>query len=192
MTSIRARPVPFVASFIGSPPMNLLDGPTGGRRPRVRGEQRRPSALPAAVTALGGRELANRRAAGAPAARRRKSDADVETVEVLGAEHLIHGEVAGHDSSSAPARSTSRHRARTSPSALPPDSVHWFDPATGLRIKARSSWRLFPALELAVDLGALAVQRERVFLQLEAALGRRPAAGATRFRHRRTPRPGRR
>jgi sn-glycerol 3-phosphate transport system ATP-binding protein len=133
--AVYSRPATtFVASFIGSPPMNLFPGrvsPDG--RAFVAADNSRIE-LPAAYGALGGRELVlgvrpeNLLLGGSNLAMQ------VETVEVLGAEHLVHGKVAG-----------TGLIVRTGPQASPApgamaqfgfsaEAVHWFDPTTQLRI----------------------------------------------------------
>ncbi len=129
----------FVASFIGSPPMNLLAGRLSADGRAFEASNGVRVTLPAAVTGLGGRELLIGVRPEHLVTGGSNLTLTVETVEVLGAEHLIHGEVAGHDVI-----------VRTGPLHKPPpgtnlalgftaDSVHWFDPATGLRIEARGS-----------------------------------------------------
>src|SRR4051812_6662454 len=102
----------FVASFIGSPPMNLLKNAPGGRPGAITGV--RPEHLD-----IGDHGW----------------EVHVDTVELLGAERLVYGHLAGEPII-----------VRTEESALPPapDSVihvrpregrlHWFDAATGKRI----------------------------------------------------------
>ncbi|MFL6694134.1 MAG: sn-glycerol-3-phosphate ABC transporter ATP-binding protein UgpC [Ramlibacter sp.] len=103
----------FVASFIGSPPMNLLKEAPGGRAGTITGV--RPEHL---VVGSDGWNVT------------------VETVELLGAERLIYGRVGGEqiivrveEGRLAPPRSEDVIRVR-------PDEgrVHRFDPATGKRI----------------------------------------------------------
>ena len=102
----------FVASFIGSPPMNLLKNAPGGREGTITGI--RPEHLD--VVADGGWEV------------------QVETVELLGAERLVYGRVGGEqviirieEGQPSPApESTIRARPR-------PDRLHAFDAATGKR-----------------------------------------------------------
>jgi sn-glycerol 3-phosphate transport system ATP-binding protein len=124
----------FVASFIGSPPMNLFEGHVtdDGRNFQTKGGV--PVALPSAVTSLSGRELVmgvrpehlELGGSGLSMA--------VETVEVLGAEHLIHGVVAGHD---VIVRTGPQDHAAPG-SALnlgfPARGIHWFDATTRKRI----------------------------------------------------------
>ncbi len=131
----------FVASFIGSPPMNLFKG-------RVSADGAAFDAggvhitLPAPVAHLAGRELTlglrpeHLQLGGG------NIDMQVETVEMLGAEHLIHGTVATtslivgtgpHDN---PAPGTRL------PLSFRPEHMHWFDPASGQRLQAPADRRL--------------------------------------------------
>jgi sn-glycerol 3-phosphate transport system ATP-binding protein len=126
----------FVASFIGSPPMNLFegrlepDGVTFTARDGVK------LSLPAARPALAGREAILGVRPEHLMLGGGNLPMEVETVEMLGAEHLIHGEVAGHDVI-----------VRTGPHDNPPpgttlqlgfkaEAVHWFDAASGARVEA--------------------------------------------------------
>jgi sn-glycerol 3-phosphate transport system ATP-binding protein len=102
----------FVASFIGSPPMNLLTGAPGARPGTVMGI--RPEHLD-----IGG--------TGWPL--------QVETCELLGAERLIYGRLGNEqvivrteESSAAPAPGATIHVAPRE------GKVHWFDAGTGKRI----------------------------------------------------------
>ena len=101
----------FVASFMGSPPMNLLKNAPGGKPGSILGI--RPEHLDMGDT---GWEL------------------KVETVELLGAERLVHARLGDemliirtHEDQGAPAvGSTIRAQPRE-------DRLHWFDAATGQR-----------------------------------------------------------
>ena len=123
----------FVASFIGSPPMNLFEGRVSGDG-RTFDAQGTTIELPEATSALAGRELIlgirpeHMRLGG------RNLSMEVETVEMLGAEHLIHGMVAGHDTivrtgpHDNPAPGSAVHL------GLASNAAHWFDPATQQRL----------------------------------------------------------
>jgi sn-glycerol 3-phosphate transport system ATP-binding protein len=101
----------FVASFIGSPPMNLLKNAPGGRPGSILGI--RPEHLDIGT---GGWAL------------------QVETVELLGAERLVHARLGDemliirtHEDQGAPAIGSTIH-------AQPREErVHWFDAQTGQR-----------------------------------------------------------
>ncbi len=103
----------FVASFIGAPPMNLLQQPPGGKPGQTLGI--RPEHLD--VVASDGWEL------------------HVDTVELLGAERLIYARLGDEplivrveEGASAPLPgSTLRVRPRE-------DRLHWFDASTGKRL----------------------------------------------------------
>lgn len=101
----------FVASFMGSPPMNLLSHAPGSKADSILGI--RPEHLDIGQT---GWEL------------------QVETVELLGAERLVHTRLGDekliirtHEDQGAPAVGSTIH-------ALPREErLHWFDAATGQR-----------------------------------------------------------
>ena len=102
----------FVASFMGSPPMNLLKQAPGGEIGRILGI--RPEHLDIGKS---GWEL------------------QVETVELLGAERLVHARLGDekliirtHEDQGAPAVGSTIH-------AQPrEDRLHWFDATTGERL----------------------------------------------------------
>ena len=99
----------FVASFIGSPPMNLV--PRDGRLLGVRPEHLEPCAETDAGLV-----------------------AEVDLVEQLGADVLVHGKV---DATRISVRLPASQRVREGRLALrfDPANVHWFDPASGKRIE---------------------------------------------------------
>jgi sn-glycerol 3-phosphate transport system ATP-binding protein len=120
----------FVAGFIGSPPMNLLDGQADGNRFTVGGVT---LTLPQAAPRSGPLLLGVRPEHADP------GDAGwalhVEVVEMLGAERLVYGHLGD-------AAFTLRMDA-TLPAPRPGDSVrlqvagehlHWFDRATQRRV----------------------------------------------------------
>ena len=104
----------FVASFMGSPPMNLLKNAPGGKPGQILGI--RPEHVDVVPQGDDGWSL------------------QVETVELLGAERLVHtrlGEesliIRTHEDQPAPAvGSTIRAKPRT-------ERLHWFDAASGQR-----------------------------------------------------------
>ena len=103
----------FVASFIGSPPMNLLHNPPGGQAGRVLGV--RPEHIDLAAT--GGWAFA------------------VETVELLGAERLLYGKVGGESVTVRIEEGRTYPKpGETAQIAPRPDRLHWFDAATGKRL----------------------------------------------------------
>jgi len=102
----------FVASFIGSPPMNLLKNAPGGRAGAILGI--RPEHLDIGSSGW---------------------EVRVETVELLGAERLIYGRVGdeqiivrNEEGEAAPAADSI---IRVTPRQ---DRLHWFDTASGKRI----------------------------------------------------------
>jgi sn-glycerol 3-phosphate transport system ATP-binding protein len=124
----------FVASFIGSPPMNLFDGRVAADGRAFEAKDGTRVALADGSGALAGRELIlgvrpeHMRLGGGELAMQ------VETVEMLGAEHLIHGTLGGSDlivrtgPHENPAPGTTVHL------GFKPDAVHWFDPTTRQRV----------------------------------------------------------
>jgi sn-glycerol 3-phosphate transport system ATP-binding protein len=101
----------FVASFIGSPPMNLLKSGPGGRPGSIMGV--RPEHLDVGSSGW---------------------EVRVETTELLGAERLIYGRVGGEqiivrveENVPTPAPDSVIHVAPRE------DRIHWFDAATGKR-----------------------------------------------------------
>jgi len=104
----------FVASFIGSPPMNLLKDAPGGRAGAITGI--RPEHLDVATDGW---------------------EVRTETVELLGAERLVYGRLNGEQiivrieegRPSPVAEQVIRVKPRE-------DRLHWFDPATGQRVGA--------------------------------------------------------
>jgi sn-glycerol 3-phosphate transport system ATP-binding protein len=102
----------FVASFIGSPPMNLLKNAPGGRAGAIMGI--RPEHLHIGSTGL---------------------EVRVETVELLGAERLVYGRIGEEqlivrieEGSFSPEADSIIHVAPRE------DRIHWFDAATGKRL----------------------------------------------------------
>jgi sn-glycerol 3-phosphate transport system ATP-binding protein len=121
----------FVAGFIGSPPMNLLAGVAEGARFLV-GEL--PLALPAPAP-RSGPLLLGLRPEHAQAAELEGWPFEVELIEMLGAERLVHGRLGGSgftlriDGTRVPPRP-----GQTLQLAAPATRLHWFDPVTGQRI----------------------------------------------------------
>jgi sn-glycerol 3-phosphate transport system ATP-binding protein len=131
---VYARPATtFVAGFIGSPPMNLVTGIADGTRLRIDGhELPLPAAAPRAGELIVGLrpEHAVLRAAGGEG-----WPFQVEMIEMLGAERLVHGRVGS-------ALFTVRVDATLTPPVVgdrlalqgPAEQLHWFDPATQKRV----------------------------------------------------------
>jgi sn-glycerol 3-phosphate transport system ATP-binding protein len=123
----------FVAGFIGNPPMNLLQGQADGTRFTVDGQALTlPEAAPRSGPLLLGLrpEHVDLDAAGS-------WPLQVEMLEMLGAERLVHGHLGG-------APFTLRlEGTRTPPKVgetvhllLTSAHMHWFDAATGQRVRA--------------------------------------------------------
>jgi sn-glycerol 3-phosphate transport system ATP-binding protein len=137
---VYARPATtFVASFIGSPPMNLIAGRAEGTRFEVGGlALELPHAAPRAGDLIlglrpehGGRDVAHEDAPGSSG-----WPMQVDTVEMLGAERLVHGTIGGAaftlrvDSTLLAPRPGMQLVLRPAP-----DHLHWFDPQTKARIE---------------------------------------------------------
>jgi sn-glycerol 3-phosphate transport system ATP-binding protein len=125
----------FVASFIGSPPMNLLPGAADGSRFSTgNGPQAVTLALPASAPRAGALVL-GLRPEHAEIHAEGRWPMTVDTVEMLGAERLVHGRIGD-------ALFTVRIDATLAPPVVgeavtitaPPDRLHWFDAATGQRV----------------------------------------------------------
>ncbi len=104
----------FVASFIGSPPMNLLKNAPGGTAGRILGI--RPEHL--TVVAEGGWEI------------------KVDTVEMLGAERLVYGSLNGEGMTVRIDEGSPFPKAGETLRVKPSEErrLHWFDAETGKRI----------------------------------------------------------
>ena len=125
----------FVASFIGSPPMNLMPGTVDGLNVRLGGHS---LPLPAAAPRQGALTLGVRPehatldAAGA-------WSLQVEMLEMLGAERLVYGQL-GNGGKGAPF--TLRIEATLAPPkpgdsvrlSVKPEHLHWFDSGNGQRV----------------------------------------------------------
>ncbi|MBQ0944202.1 sn-glycerol-3-phosphate import ATP-binding protein UgpC [Ideonella sp. 4Y16] len=131
--AVYSRPAStFVAGFIGSPPMNLLDGEAAGTAFSHQGQS---VALPAAAPRAGALVLGLRPEharidpAGWPM--------QVQTVEMLGAERLVHGQVLGQGftlriDSTLPAPQAGQTLGVSADAA----HLHWFDPGSRQRVDA--------------------------------------------------------
>ncbi|HMN75159.1 MAG TPA: sn-glycerol-3-phosphate import ATP-binding protein UgpC [Burkholderiaceae bacterium] len=131
---VYARPATtFVASFIGSPPMNLLEGEAKGERFQLGGQT---LALPAAAPRDGNLILGLRpEHAGAGDAAAGWA-MQVETVEMLGAERLVYGQI-GDAAFTLRIDSTLPAPQPGAKLTLAPATrhLHWFDPQTKARIE---------------------------------------------------------
>jgi sn-glycerol 3-phosphate transport system ATP-binding protein len=121
----------FVASFIGSPPMNLLNGRADGTRFTVEGGQ--TLALPAPAPRDGDLLLGVRPEHVDPAAE--GWTLHVEVVEMLGAERLIYGRL-GDAAFTARLDATLVAPAMGDRLTLAVEArhLHWFDPQTQQRV----------------------------------------------------------
>jgi len=101
----------FVASFIGSPPMNLI--PKDGKLLGVRPEHLEACSASEAMLTI-----------------------DVDLIEPLGADIIVYGHIGDKDSARVAARLAADAKAQAGKLALryAPQNVHWFDPASGKRI----------------------------------------------------------
>jgi len=132
---VYARPAStFVAGFIGSPPMNLLSGRADASRFQVGGQS---LVLPQAAPRAGELILGLRPEHGgldAPGAQGWAMQ--VDTVEMLGAERLVHGSVGDAPFTLRMDSTLKPPRAGDSVTLHPaPAHLHWFDPQTLARIE---------------------------------------------------------
>ena len=121
----------FVASFIGSPPMNLMPGQADGSRFTVGGQT---LALPATAPRSGALTLGLRPEhavldpAGAWPLR-------VEMLEMLGAERLVYGKLGDSQFTlRIEATLVAPKPGDTVRLRVPPEHLHWFDSGTGHRV----------------------------------------------------------
>jgi sn-glycerol 3-phosphate transport system ATP-binding protein len=126
----------FVASFIGSPPMNLFEGRLDAEGMAFTARDGVKVALPATARPLAGRDLILGVRPEHLLLDGGNLPMQVETVEMLGAEHLIHGVVAGHDVIVRTGPHDNPPPGTTLQLGFKPEAVHWFDAATGARIDA--------------------------------------------------------
>jgi sn-glycerol 3-phosphate transport system ATP-binding protein len=125
----------FVASFIGSPPMNLVSGRVSTDGRRFDTAQGTRIDLPESCAALAGRELVlglrpehlHPGGTGAPF--------EVDTVESLGADHLIHGRLAGQSAIVRVGDVATPEPGSAISLGFAPSAVHWFDPQTTARLR---------------------------------------------------------
>jgi sn-glycerol 3-phosphate transport system ATP-binding protein len=111
---VYARPATtFVASFIGSPPMNLIPQERDGRRVLfgIRPEHLEPCAEAQAMLV-----------------------ADIDLIEPLGADTLVYGHLQGGTRIAARLHSSANARAGKLSLRYSPEHAHYFDAQTGARI----------------------------------------------------------
>jgi sn-glycerol 3-phosphate transport system ATP-binding protein len=130
--AVYARPATtFVAGFIGSPPMNLIEGTADGAHFTVGGHT---LALPQPAPRAGALILGVRPEHAEPDATGAWT-LDVELVEMLGAERLVHGKLGDAaftlriDGTLAAPKMGDRM-----PLRVTPEHLHWFDPQTQARV----------------------------------------------------------
>jgi sn-glycerol 3-phosphate transport system ATP-binding protein len=126
----------FVASFIGSPPMNLFEGLLEADGRTFNAGDGTSLAMPAATPSLAGRRLILGVRPEHLLLGGGSLPMQVETVEMLGAEHHIHGIVAGHDVIVRTGPQDNPEPGATLQIGFKPDAVHWFDAASGARVDA--------------------------------------------------------
>jgi len=126
----------FVASFIGSPPMNLFEGRLDSDGLTFVARDGVKVALPVSARPLAGRELILGVRPEHLLLGGGNLPMQVETVEMLGAEHLIHGVVAGHDVIVRTGPQENPLPGTTLTLGFEPDAVHWFDAGSGMRVGA--------------------------------------------------------
>jgi len=123
----------FVASFIGSPPMNLIAGRLNGDGSELRAEGG-VVRLPTPVASLAGRELLlgvrpeQLRAGGG------QFQVTVEMAEALGADHLVHCTLGTQSLVVRTADDVAPVAGDSLTLDFDAGAVHWFDPATTRRI----------------------------------------------------------
>ncbi|HID68609.1 MAG TPA: sn-glycerol-3-phosphate ABC transporter ATP-binding protein UgpC, partial [Roseibacterium sp.] len=120
----------FVASFMGAPPMNLLQGIAGGGKVALGSDQ---DVLHTGTEGHDGPVQAGIRPEDIWPDPQGDLAFDVDIIEELGALRLLHGRVAGQDFSVAVPKDK---EATTGPMLLSikPGAVHLFDADTGLRL----------------------------------------------------------
>ncbi|MGG7645951.1 sn-glycerol-3-phosphate ABC transporter ATP-binding protein UgpC [Rhodovulum sp. YNF3179] len=128
-TEVYSRPAStFVASFIGAPPMNLVDAQLGDDGLQVAGQVVAHDSAHRGPVTLGIRpERAHLVAGGAGL------DIEVAVVEELGAHRLIHAHLGGHEVTVAQSADEPVPAGRMVLSFRPED-LHLFDRGTGVRI----------------------------------------------------------
>ncbi len=125
----------FVASFIGSPPMNLFSGRLESDGVTFTAREGVKLGLPMPQPSLAGRQLILGLRPEHLLLGGGTLPMQVETVEMLGAEHLIHGVVAGHDVIVRTGPAENPPPGATVQLGFAPDAVHWFDADKGSRIE---------------------------------------------------------
>ncbi len=120
----------FVASFMGAPPMNLLDGEAAQGRVTLTGGQVVPEAH---VNGHAGGLIVGIRPEDVQPSAEGELGFDVDIVEELGAQRLLHGRVAGQAFSVAVPKDKAA-AAGTMRLSVKPGAVHLFDTDAGRRL----------------------------------------------------------
>jgi sn-glycerol 3-phosphate transport system ATP-binding protein len=132
--AVYARPATtFVASFIGSPPMNLLAGRLSADGTRfTTGDT--TITLPQPRTDWAGREIVLGVRPEHLVVGGGRLSLTVDTVEVLGAEHLVHGRIGGTSVIVRAGPDTHPAPGSALPLGFAATSTHWFDATTQQRL----------------------------------------------------------
>jgi sn-glycerol 3-phosphate transport system ATP-binding protein len=127
----------FVASFIGSPPMNLMSGRSEGTGFVIgQGSSVTTLALPAPAPRAGAL-LLGVRPEHLVVTPEGAWSLQVDTVEMLGAERLVHGKLGGEGFTvRVDATLTPPRRGDTLRLSAAPHHLHWFDASNGERVTA--------------------------------------------------------
>jgi sn-glycerol 3-phosphate transport system ATP-binding protein len=124
----------FVASFIGSPPMNLLSGTVSADRSQFDLGQGVMVALPPSSSMLAGLDCILGLRPEHLVLGRPGLVLDVELVESLGADLLVHAKVAGQSLIVRAPAGTAVAAEQRIEAGFEPSSVHWFDATTTRRL----------------------------------------------------------
>jgi ABC-type sugar transport system ATPase subunit len=125
----------FVATFMGSPPMNLITGRIdGGAFRSATGVLVVPTTIASSSLTLGVRPEDVQPATASRAKRTATMAARIRVVEPLGNEALVHAKTADFEITARVAPDAAPAPGDTLELALDLDKVHWFDPATGDRV----------------------------------------------------------
>ncbi len=140
-TQVYERPATvFVASFIGSPAMNLISGMLSENGVSFEVAGGGPVLTVAGAPGVGGevaggREwiLGIRPEHMTPRAGCAQASLIVDSCELLGADNLAHGRWGAHDVTVRLTHTNRPRQGETVPAALPIEHLHFFDPASGKR-----------------------------------------------------------
>jgi len=124
----------FVASFIGSPPMNLITGRVNADGAALTTADGASVRLATGRPTLAGRELILGLRPEHLVIGGNQLTMAVETVERLGAEHLIHGKLGDQSLIVRTGPEVDPAPGATFPLGFGADQTHWFDPQSGARV----------------------------------------------------------